>query len=135
MRQVGNETARDFFVYTSVVTVAAGVSATDVITIQADSKFWLQKLSFNAVNSATLAPVASPNILVLLTDTSSSRQLMLSPVPVTSMFGTGQLPFILPNPRAFMRNGSIQVAYTSFEPANGITIRLALIGFKVYGEN
>jgi hypothetical protein len=58
---------------------------------------------------------------------------MQNPIPIPSFFGTGQLPFILPNPRLFMRNSTIQVAFTSFDAAAVYNIRLAFIGYKVYG--
>ena len=124
---------RDFYTYVATATaLAAAGNTTTSIQIEADSDFWLQKLSFYAINSASSAAVASPNVRVLLTDTGSSRNLSNSPLPVASFAGTGALPFILPNPRLFRRNSSIQVAFTSFEASIGITLNLLLIGVKHY---
>ena len=128
---------RDFFVYEAqAVAIAVGGVANDVINIEADSNFILQKLTYEA----DLAGVAQtwgtrivPNVTVQITDTGSGRQLMQNPVPIPSIFGSGALPFILPNPRLFSRNSTIQVAFTSFEAAVTPTIRLAFIGYKVYG--
>lgn len=130
---------KDFYTY-SVTTIglAAAASASGALQIEADSNFWLQKLTFNAVISAvgTVGTVvASPNVTVLLTDTGSGRQLMSAAIPIPSLFGTGQLPFILPNPRVFKRNSSIAVSFTSYEAANSLTVRLALIGYKEYSDN
>ena len=134
---VGNR-RRDFYVYEAQATLlAVGASSNDVINIEADSDFILQKLAYQAdLNSGdpvTDSTRVIPNVSVQLIDTGSGRQLMQQPIPIPSFFGTGQLPFILPNPRLFMRNSTIQVAFTSFENASVPTIRLAFIGYKVYG--
>ena len=128
---------RDFYVYEAeVLVLAVGAAANDVINIEADSDFILQKLTYQA----DLAGVAQtdagrivPNVTVQLIDTGSGRQLMQNPIPISSIFGTGRVPFILPNPRLFMRNSTLQVAFTSFEAAVTPTIRLAFIGYKIYG--
>lgn len=128
---------RDFFIYeAAVVAIATGASVNDVINIEADSDFILQKLTY----SADLAGVAQlestrivPNVTVQITDTGSGRQLMQNPIPIPSFFGSGELPFILPNPRLFMRNSTLQVAFTSFEAAATPDIELAFIGYKIYG--
>lgn len=128
---------RDFYTYESqVVDLAVAGSANDVINIEADSDFILQKLTFQADLSGAAQDHSTrviPNVLVQLIDTGSGRQLMQNPVPIPNIFGTGAIPFILPNPRLFMRNSTIQVAYTSFEAASVPTIRLSFIGYKVYG--
>lgn len=126
---------RDFYIYAAQCTaLAIGASVNTSIQIEADSEFILQKLSFQCVNGATNAAVAAPNLTVQITDTGSGRQLMQTPIPVVSFFGTGQLPFILPNPKLFMRNSTIQIAFTSTEIGGGITqtCRLAFIGYKIY---
>lgn len=128
---------RDFYIYeAAVAALGVGLSANDVINIEADSDFILQKLTYQA----DLAGVAQldgtrviPNVLVQLTDTGSGRQLMQNPIPIPSFFGIGAIPFILPNPRLFMRNSTIQIAFTSFEVAATPTVRLAFIGYKIYG--
>jgi len=130
---------RDFYVYEAqTLILAVGGAANDVINIEADSDFILQKLSYEA----DLAGVAQthgarivPNVTVQLIDTGSGRQLMQNPVPIPSIFGSGELPFILPNPRLFMRNSTIQVAFASFEVAATPSIRLAFIGYKMYGTS
>lgn len=127
---------RDFFVYTAqTIALPVAGNATATIQIQADADFILQKLSYQA----DLAGVAQtdagriiPNASVQITDTGSNRQLFFTPVPISSIFGTGQLPFILPNPRLFIKTSVIQIDFTSFEAAVTPTIRLAFIGYKFY---
>lgn len=127
---------RDFYVYESqTLAIAAGGSATDTIDIEADSIFILQKLTYQADLAAAAQTDSTrviPNVLIQITDTGSGRQLMQEPVPIPSIFGTGELPFILPNPRLFMRNSTINIAYTSFDAAATPNIRLAFIGYKLY---
>ncbi len=128
---------RDFYTYEAeALLLAAGASANDVINIEADSNFILQKLSYIADIAAAAFTDSTrpiPLVNVQLIDTGSGRQLMQNPIPIPSMFGTGQLPFILPNPRLFMRNSTIQIAFTNFDAAITYNVRLAFIGYKVYG--
>lgn len=123
----------DFYIYEAQATaLAVGASTNDSVQIEADSDFILQKLTAQAIGSAAGAVQANPLCLIQITDTGSGRQMMSAPIPVLSFFGTGQLPFILPNPKKFMRNSTIQVAFTSYEPTLAITLRLAFIGYKIY---
>jgi len=129
---------RDFFIYEAqTVTLGVGLSATDTIQIQADAHFILQKLTYLASDApaavqTTDATRVIPNVLVQITDTGSNRQLFFNPVPISNVFGTGTLPFILPNPRLFMKTSTIQIDFTSFEVAATDTIRLSFIGYKFY---
>lgn len=128
---------RDFYVYEAeALAILPAGSANDIINIEADSDFILQKFAFQADIAAAAYTDATrpwPNISVQLIDSGSGRQLMQNPIPVTSFMGTGELPFILPNPRKFLRNSTIQVAFTNFDAAITYNIRLAFIGYKIYG--
>lgn len=128
---------RDFYTYEAQTTaLGVGLSTNDVINIEADSDFILQKLTYQADLAGvgqTNASRVVPNVLIQIIDTGSGRQLMQNPIPIPSIFGTGRVPFILPNPRLFMRNSTIQIAFTSFEVADTPTVRLAFIGYKAYG--
>jgi len=126
--------------------LAASASVTDIVQIEADSSFILQKLAFHTPAPAGTVLAASalglvdgqrivPNVGIVITDTGSGRQLMPAPIPIPSLFGTGQLPFILPNPRLFMRNSTIQVTFTNLDATNAYTVRLAFIGYKVYATS
>ena len=127
---------RDFFIYEAeTVAIAAAGTDTDTIQIQADADFIWQK----AVYEADLAGVAQtestrivPNVLIQITDTGSNRQLFFNPVPIPNVFGMSGLPFILPNPRLFVKTSTIQIDFTSFEAAATPTIRLSFIGYKYY---
>lgn len=139
---------RDFYVYEASTTpgtpIPVSAQQTDTIQIEADSNFILQKLAYHCQAPAGTALAASalglveaqriiPPVALQLIDTGSGRQLMQNPIPIPSLFGNGTLPFILPNPRMFMRNSTIQVIFTNLDATNTYTVRLAFIGYKVYG--
>ncbi len=130
-------TRRDFYIYEAeALALAPAGNANDIINIEADSDFILQKFAYEADIAAaaftfTTRPI--PLITIQLIDSGSGRQLMQNPIPVSSFMGDGQLPFILPNPRKFLRNSTIQVAFNNFDAAVTYNIRLAFIGYKIYG--
>lgn len=139
---------RDFYIYEAQCTsLAASAQTTDNIQIEADSSFILQKLAYYATpitfptaNAANILGLVQsqrllPPVSVIIVDTGSGRQLMPAPIPIPSFFGTGELPFILPNPRLFMRNSTIQINFTNLDGVNAWTVRLAFIGYKVYATS
>lgn len=153
--QLGEQTPfmskrRDFYIYEAHATVTASGTGTDTIQIEADSNFILEKMvhwttvSGLAPNLSTATTILftggltdqqiiQPNMLVQITDTGSGRNLMSNPIPIPSTFGSGKLPFILPHPRIFLRNTTIQISFTNADTVNGYVTRLAFIGYKVYG--
>lgn len=133
-----NARIRDFFVYEAqTAALAAAATQTDSIQIQADADFIWQKAtalftdSVTAGTAVTAATRPLQNVLVQITDTGSNRQLFFNPVPIVNVFGTGELPFILPNPRLFMKTSTIQVDFTSVDSA-AANVRLSFIGYKYY---
>ena len=127
---------RDFFIYEAQTTaIGTGATTADTIQIQADADFIWQKASYEA-DIAGAAQTANtrviPNVLIQITDTGSNRQLFFNPVPIPNVFGIGILPFILPNPRLFIKTSTIQIDFTSFEAVDTPTIRLSFIGYKFY---
>ena len=130
---------RDFYIYEAeALALASGASANDIVAIEADSDFIMQKLTYQADIAAAAYTDSTrpiPLITIQLIDSGSGRQLMQNPIPVSSFMGNGELPFILPNPRKFLRNSTIQVAFTNFDAATTYNIRLAFIGYKIYGTS
>jgi len=53
-------------------------------------------------------------------------------VPISCLFGTGQLPFIWPVPKLMSARSTLQVQLTSFEAAQAWDITLHFIGVKLY---
>jgi len=131
-----DNTRRDFYIYEAeALALVSGGSANDIVNIEADSDFYMQKFAYEAdiagaAFTADTRPI--PLVTIQLIDSGSGRQLMQNPIPVSSFMGDGQLPFILPNPRLFLRNSTIQIAFTNFDAAITYNIRLAFIGYKIY---
>jgi len=127
---------KEFYTYQEDFTgVASGASATGNINIQADSDFVMQKLTYHADIAAATVTDSSrvvPNMTVIITDTGSGRQLMESAVPIASLFGTGQLPFILPTPRLFLARSTINIVVANFDAAVTYNLRLSFTGYKQY---
>jgi len=133
------EFSKDFYVYQSeVTTIAPGANASDNINIQADSDFILYKLSFFATDDASVQPITDanrvlPEVTVQITDTGSGRQVLDGPLPIPAIFGTGELPFILPAPRRFAANSTIALSYSNFTTGTSTyQLFLAFVGMKVY---
>lgn len=131
-----NRIIKEFYTYEEDFTgVTSGNSATGNINIQADSDFVMQKLAYHADIAAAAVTDSSrviPNMTVIITDTGSGRQLMESAVPIASLFGTGQLPFILPTPRLFLARSTINIVVANFDAAVTYNLRLSFTGYKQY---
>lgn len=127
---------KDFYVYEEDFSgLTSGASASGNINIQADSDFVVQKLAYQAdIANATVTDSSRvvPLVTVLVTDQGSGRQLMESAVPIPSLFGTGELPFILPQPKLFLARSTIAVQVSNYSSATDYNIRLSFIGYKVF---
>lgn len=128
----------DFFIYTAFFpAIAPGDTQQQNIQVQADSHFKWIKATLQAdiaaaayVNSAKPIPLAALQIV----DSGSGRQLFLNALPVEQMFGSGELPFILPIPRIFRARSNIALTLNNFDAAVTYNIRLALIGTKMFSK-
>lgn len=67
---------------------------------------------------------------VTLLDKYTSRPLSTVPINNVNLFGTAQLPFILPKPYTLRRNSTMQATLNDTSNA-GNTIQLCLVGYKV----
>lgn len=119
-----------------VASIASGATARDQINIDSDSNFhWMKGSCFGAVASAgqTDSSRVIPLINIQLTDTGSGRQLFSNPVPISTFFGTGEIPMILPLTQMFKPNSTIICEFENFDAAQTYTdVRLLLIGFKEF---
>jgi hypothetical protein len=129
---------QEFFTYSTgrpAAAIAAGGTQTPFINIQSDADFVIEKLSYAADIAGAVANIGNtpvPNVNVLLTSTGSGSNLMNVAVPLSSLFGDGRLPFILPYPRVLPANSQLQITLTSFEAASTPFITLNFIGRKMY---
>lgn len=115
--------------------LAAGTTANGAIQIQADSQFrWVKAAYYATVANAAflLSTIPIPSVTVQINDTGSGRQLFNAAVPVPSVFGRGELPFILPVSYVFQPRSSMQVTVANFDAAVTYNLRLSFIGTKIF---
>lgn len=127
--------AKDFFTYEAdFSSLLANTSQTANFSIQADSDFLLAKLAYMATdtNDALIANTTPIAVSVLITDTGSGLQLSNIAVPVSNIFGSGQLPFIVPIQRLFVSNSVISVQVNNFSAVDYNALRLSFIGLKAF---
>lgn len=130
--------AKDFYVYQEDFSALANAtSATGTINIQADSDFILQKITYFADIAAAIQTDSSrvvPLITIQIVDAGSGRNLIEAPAPISSLFGEGDLPFILPTPRVFFARSNIELTVANFSVGTTYNLRLSFIGYKAYPE-
>lgn len=138
--------SKDYFTYELDFVGAAGNlvggGAARVLGFQIDAEndFLWQKACYVADIAAaaqTFTTRVVPLVTVLIQVSPSGRALSNNiAVPVTSLFGTGEIPFILPHPRNFPARGQVTVTAQAFVAA-GTTynLRLSFIGTKLYLKN
>lgn len=136
MGQQNGIVAKDFYVYQeSFSSIANGASATGNINIQADSDFQLQKLTYMAsISNATQTDSSRvvPLITIQITDSGSGRNLFEEALPVPALFGTGQLPFILPTPKIFQARSTITLNVANYSSGSTYRLDLSFIGYKIF---
>ncbi len=129
---------KDTFTYStsfSNANLTAGNTVTNNLAIQADADFIILAQTFEADVAAagqTFSSATYPLVNVLLTDTGSGRQLMNQAVPVPSIFGNGQFPFVLPQPKKLDARSNLAVAVTNRDAAQAYNLTLNFIGAKLF---
>lgn len=124
-----------FFVAGANNGLANAATATVNVNIDASAPFIIVSQSFyaNTANATlTVATQVIPNVIVLLTDTGSNRQLMDVAVPIWNIFGNGQFPFVLPEPKLMQANSQLQVTVTNREAAIAFNLYLTFSGYRLY---
>lgn len=127
----------DFYTYNAAFGTVAGsqTSDTQIITVQADSKFeWMKSTCWGYKDGAT-EPYQSTDVLpmtVIIQDSGSGRLLMNGPVPLVNIAGTGQLPFILPESRIFQPNSTISIVLNNLSATQYDNVNFSLVGRKIF---
>lgn len=114
--------------------LAANTTITGSISIEADADFIVRKTAYQAdvVGLAqTSSTIVIPLVTFQITDTATARNLSNIQIPVTSYFGTGERPFILPMPRKYRANSVISFTVSNISAATVYNLRLTLIGEKM----
>lgn len=131
------EVARDSFSYALEFTnLVPNQSQTKAFNIQADSAFMVH----NQTQVTTVASPAGqtqssrviPLVNIMIIDTGTGRQLFAGAVPVSSQFGTAELPYILPRPKFFMSRATISVEVTNISTVTYERLQLQWNGEKIF---
>lgn len=131
--------AKDYFIYSAVLTGGLSTGSTDVssFNVDKDSDFMWTKGTYFALLTGGAAFNAGnrpiPGITVTIKDTTSGRDLMTTPVPIPAMFGTGELPFILPVPKLLPATSTITINFASIDDADYSFVGLYFHGPKLFG--
>lgn len=130
------QSVEDYFVYNvEFLDIAPAEVQQGNIQIQADSDFKWVAATFQADIAAAAYNAGDrpiPLVNLQIVDTGSGRQLFFNALPIETIFGSGQLPFILPIPRIFRARSSIALTMSNFDAAETYNVRLALIGTKIF---
>lgn len=126
-----------FYVYSATlggptVGIASGASGSGNIIIQADSAFMAQFMAALCYNATTFALIDSPIATVQIKDTGTGAELFNEAQFIRNVFGTAGLPLILPTPRIFSPNSSLQFTVNNLNSANPVIYQLSILGRKLY---
>jgi hypothetical protein len=131
---------RDAFTYTaslpSGTTLAPSGATTLTFNIDGESDFFWDKgtvYADTANDGTTYTNEVLPGVLVTVTDTNSQRPLMNNPTPISSFFGTGRLPLILPIRKLFLSKATVKIAVQNItDNATYTRLDISFIGIKAY---
>lgn len=133
---------RDFFTYTVSLPTGTTLTPTNSTTltfnIDGESDFFWDKASvfaFDSTVATTYQNQAMPLVLVTITDTNSQRPLQNVPTPVSSIFGTGLIPFILPIQKVFLSKATVKLSLQNFGGETYSRLDFSFIGIKAYLRN
>jgi hypothetical protein len=124
---------KDFFIYSvEFLPLAVSATATQPIAIQSDSHFLVEFITGVVTDTTNATFIANVPELALITDSGSGRQFMDRPIHWNNVFGTAQLPSVLPFPKIINAGSTVTVQLTNLE-ATARNVRIAFLGFKVFG--
>jgi hypothetical protein len=126
---------KDHYIYAAkVINLAAGTTQSQIISIEADA-------NFVAIKAAYFADIAGapqtedskvvPLVNIQIQDSGSGRNLQNIPIPIDSLAGRGNLPFVFPIPREFSANSSLKISFENYSAATTYAnVEFSLIGYK-----
>jgi hypothetical protein len=129
---------KDWFTYTTNITasLAPGVSVPTTFNIDGDSDFFCTKLNVHGTvgNDGTVVDSEQlPEVNIIITDTTSGRQLMNALTPLSNIAGSSRLPFILPIERFFSAKSTVKVDwFNASDNLTYTTLLLSFIGIKAF---
>jgi hypothetical protein len=127
---------KDFFVYhTNFLPIAAGVTVTNTVAVEADSDFLITEIRAIVTDTTNLTFTATTTgapLLIALDDTGSGRRFQNQPVHFNELTGTARQPGYLPFAKLIRANSVVSIQLQNLDPGNAFNVRLGLFGFKVF---
>lgn len=127
-----------YYIYNILLSasVAAGVTANVSQQFDQVSVFkWVRTTAYADLAGApqTSGAVIVPLVSLKITDAGSGMSFMNSAVPLPSMAGTAQLPYVLPTPQFILANAQLQFITLNLSAGTTYTnLYLQLHGYKLY---
>lgn len=132
--------SKDFFTYQiglpSGTTLTPGSSTTLSFNIAGESDFFWTSAQVEALiasDGTTYNNAIKPAVYVTITDNYTSQPLMNNPTPIAAIFGTGQLPFILPIRKLFFAKATVKIQLQNYSDNQTYSqFDLSFTGIKAY---
>lgn len=126
---------RDWYNYPAdYVGIAASATQSQDVKISDDADFILVLQMATVSNAAQTTFFTPAPFTVSIKDAGAGRDLVSAPVHLNNLFGTAQMPFVLPQPKLLFRASTYTVTITNLDAAAAYTVRLGFSGYKVYGD-
>lgn len=126
--------AKDFFAYgDDYLPVGAGLTVPQNIAVQSDSDYLIVGAVAVVTDIANVVFAANRPFLVTILDSGSGRQLQNTAIHLDNLFGTAQLPAYWPFPKLVPRASTLTTTIQSLDAANDFNVRIAYLGFKIFG--
>lgn len=126
-----------FFTYSSLLaSIASGANGAGSFTVDQDADFELMKLTYFADvagGAETHDTAVVPLVTVQITEGGASGfQWQNQALPIPALFGTAEVPFILPQPRLILAGQTVNLAFLNISSATTYRLYLAFIGRKIF---
>jgi hypothetical protein len=129
-----------FYVYDiSFGAITTGATISGTVNIDSLSNFlWRATTFWTNPDGVTLNTPLTNAFLrpftISLTDAGTGRQFFNGAVPVDNIAGSGNFPFILPEPYLWAGNSVVQATITNLDTHTWDNLHLSLIGKKTFGS-
>jgi hypothetical protein len=112
---------------------AAGGGDQKSFQVEVDYDFWWTKAQAFVFDAAGLgvSRLQWPNIEVLLQEGASNQQLVNQAASINSLFGSGEIPFILPRPHPVQGGSTMVATVTNRHTLTAFSVRLCFSGVQV----
>ena len=110
--------------------LAAAANQPASFQVETDYDFYWVKAEFFAYDGAGTA-TKLPLATVLLQDGSTAQQLSNATLPVSALFGSGEIPFILPAPHLVKAGSTFNATVYNISAATVYTVYLVFSGLHV----